>query len=179
MSGVDNGADADLRGRHTAIVTGANHGIGAATALALARSGCAVLCAYWRVRDEPDPGIPRAYRDHRAASADAVVAEIQAAGGLAVAVEADLTDATTPGMMFDLAQQRLGPVDILVNNATGWLADTFTPAHDDRFGRSLRQVTHASWARQFAVDAMAAALLISEFAAGTRPAARPGGGSSA
>ncbi len=168
MSGVDNGAD--LRGRHTAIVTGANHGIGAATALALARRGCAVLCAYWRVRDEPDPGIPRAYRDHRAADADAVVAEIQAAGGLAVAVEADLTDAATPGMMFDLAQQRLGPVDILVNNATGWLADTFTPARDDRFGRSLRQVTQASWAQQFAVDAMAAALLIAEFA--SRHAAR-------
>jgi 3-oxoacyl-[acyl-carrier protein] reductase len=35
-----------------AIVTGANHGIGAATAVALAQRGCAVLCSYLRVHDE-------------------------------------------------------------------------------------------------------------------------------
>ena len=49
---------------HTAIVTGANHGIGAATARALAGRGCAVLCTYLRLADPEDPGIPQAYRDH-------------------------------------------------------------------------------------------------------------------
>jgi 3-oxoacyl-[acyl-carrier protein] reductase len=149
---------------HTAIVTGANHGIGAATALALARQGCGVMCAFWRVRDAPDPGIPQAYRDHRAGGADAVVAEIEAAGGRAIAVEADLADPATPGMLFDLAEQRLGPVDILVNNATGWLADSFKPARADRLGRSLQPVTHATWSQQFGIDAMAPALMIGEFA---------------
>jgi 3-oxoacyl-[acyl-carrier protein] reductase len=47
---------------HVAIVTGANHGIGAATARALAASGCAVLCSFWRVHDPADPGTPEAYR---------------------------------------------------------------------------------------------------------------------
>ena len=45
-------------GRALAIVTGANHGIGAATALALARAGCAVVCTYLRVHDDVDPGDP-------------------------------------------------------------------------------------------------------------------------
>jgi 3-oxoacyl-[acyl-carrier protein] reductase len=148
----------------TAIVTGANHGIGAATAVALARQGCSVMCTYLRIQDEFDPGTPQAYRDHRAGTADAVTAEIEAAGGRAVAIEADLSDPATPARLFDTAEDQLGPVDILINNATGWLADTFRPAGTDRHGRSLQPVTAATWSRQFSVDAMAAALLISEFA---------------
>jgi 3-oxoacyl-[acyl-carrier protein] reductase len=46
---------------HTAIVTGVNHGIGAATAQALARRGCAVLCTFLRVDDPADPGEVIAY----------------------------------------------------------------------------------------------------------------------
>ena len=149
---------------HTAIVTGANHGIGAATAVALAERGCAVLCSFLRVQDSFDPGIPQEYRDHRAGTADAVVTQIRAKGGRAAAIEADLSDPATPAALFDAAENELGPVDILVNNATGWLADTFRPATADRIGRSLQPVTAASWTQQFSVDAMAPALLIGEFA---------------
>ncbi len=149
---------------HTAIVTGANHGIGAATAAALARRGCAVLCSFMRLDDAVDPGTPQAYRDHRAQDADLVVTQIRADGGRAVAVEADLSDPTTPAALFDAAEEQLGPVDILVNNATGWLSDTFVPSATDRHGRLLQPVTAATWGQQFKVDAMAAALMISEFA---------------
>ncbi|HEY2443816.1 MAG TPA: SDR family oxidoreductase [Streptosporangiaceae bacterium] len=158
---------------HTAIVTGANHGIGAATALALAGRGCAVLCTFLRVDDPDDPGIPQAYRDHRAQDAAAVIARIRDGGGRAVAVEADLSDPASPALLFDTTEEQFGPVDVLVNNATGWLADTFaaTPATTattattaDRLGRSLQPVTAGTWTRQFTVDAMAAALMISEFA---------------
>jgi 3-oxoacyl-[acyl-carrier protein] reductase len=149
---------------HTAIVTGANHGIGAATATALARNGCAVLCTFLRVSDPADPGTPQVYREHRAHDADRVVAGIREGGGRALAVEADLSDPAVPAMLFDAAEEHLGPVDILVNNATGWLADTFTPSGTDSLGRSLQPVTDATWTRQFAVDAMGAALMIGEFA---------------
>ncbi len=149
---------------HTAIVTGANHGIGAATATALARNGCAVLCTFLRVSDPVDPGTPQAYREHRAYGAERVVAGITEGGGRARAVEADLSDPAVPALLFDAAEEHLGPVDILVNNATGWLADTFTPSGTDSLGRSLQQVTAATWARQFGVDAMGAALMIAEFA---------------
>ena len=149
---------------HTAIVTGANHGIGAATATALARNGCAVLCTFLRMSDPVDPGIPQAYREQRAQGAESVVAGIREGGGRALAVEADLSDPAVPAMLFDTAEEHLGPVDILVNNATGWLADTFTPWGTDRLGRSLQPVTATSWTQQFAVDAMGAALMIGEFA---------------
>jgi 3-oxoacyl-[acyl-carrier protein] reductase len=149
---------------HTAIVTGANHGIGAATAQALARRGCAVLCTFLRVADLEDPGISGRYRDNRASDAAAVVARIEDNGGTAVAVEADLSDPATPARLFDIAEERLGPVDILINNATGWLADTFGAAAIDRVGRSLQPVTATTWTRQFSVDAMGAALMIAEFA---------------
>jgi 3-oxoacyl-[acyl-carrier protein] reductase len=151
-------------GEHTAIVTGANHGIGAAAAEALAWRGCAVLCSFLRVEDPADPGIPQAYREHRMRGAEPVAARIRAGGGRAVAVEADLSDPAAPAALFDAAEAQLGPVDILVNNATGWLADTFAPASQDRLGRALQPVTAQTWRQQFTVDAMAAALLIAEFA---------------
>jgi hypothetical protein len=43
---------------HTAIVTGANHGISAATAQALAQCGCPVLCTFLRFDNPDDPGTP-------------------------------------------------------------------------------------------------------------------------
>jgi 3-oxoacyl-[acyl-carrier protein] reductase len=149
---------------HTAIVTGANHGIGAATAAALARRGCAVLCTFLRLQNPVDPGTPQTYRDHRAQDAGPVVAGIRADGGRALAVEADLSDPATPAMLFDTAEEQLDPIDILVNNATGWLADTFAPSGTDRLGRLVQPVTATTWGQQFTVDAMAAALMIGEFA---------------
>ncbi len=93
-----------------------------------------------------------------------VVAGIRADGGRALAVEADLSDPATPAMLFDAAEEQFGPVDILVNNATGWLADTFAPSGTDRLGRLVQPVTATTWGQQFTVDAMAAALMIGEFA---------------
>ncbi len=149
---------------HTAVITGANHGIGAATALALGQRGCAVLCAYLRIDAPADPGTPDAVRDRRRQDAGPVAAQIRAAGGRALAVEADLSDPASPAVLFNAAEAQLGPVDILVNNATGWVADTFAATDTDRLGRALQPVSAATWRQQFTVDAMAAALLIAEFA---------------
>jgi len=149
---------------HVAIVTGANHGIGAAVAAALASRGIAVLASYLRLEAAPDPGIPEPYRRNRADDAAGVADQIRASGGSVLAVEADLADAATAPMLFDTAERELGAVDILVNNASAWLADTFKTAAVDRFGRSLQPVAAETIDRQFAVDARATALLIAEFA---------------
>ena len=153
---------ADLHG-HVAIVTGANHGIGAATAQKLAASGASVLVTYLRRDEEPDAGTPKAYREQRASGPDALLAEIQAGGGTASAIEADLADPRVPRTLFDAAEASYGPVDILINNASGWVADTFKSTPTDRLGRGLLQVSVETIDRIFAVDARATALLIGEF----------------
>ena len=147
-----------------ALVTGANHGIGAATAIALAEAGAAVLAAYLTLTDDPDPATPHTHRRNRARDAEWVAEAIRGGGGVALAVEADLSDADVPAALFERAEAALGPVRILINNATGWVADTFTAAGDDRLGRRLQPVSAATHDRQFAVDARGGALLIAEFA---------------
>ncbi len=150
---------------HVAIVTGANHGIGAATAERLAADGTAVLIAYLRGRVATDPGTPERYQENRMTDGASVTARIRADGGHAIAVEADLLDPATPGRLFDLAEAELGPVDVLINNATGWAAgDSFRSGTIDPAGRTTATITSELFERTFGVDARAAALLIAEFA---------------
>ncbi|WP_208028495.1 SDR family NAD(P)-dependent oxidoreductase [Rhabdothermincola sediminis] len=89
----------DLSGR-VALITGAGQNLGAEIARVLANNGAAVV-----VNDLfPD-------------RAGAVASAISAAGGMAIAIEADVTDLEAVGQMVSEAEARLGPVDILVNNA--------------------------------------------------------------
>lgn len=120
--------------------------------------------SYFRLDEQPDEGTPESYGLNRAASADHVVAAISDAGGRAASIEADLADPGSAAALFDAAERHFGPVNILVNNASAWLADTFKPATTDRLGRALHPVSAATFDRQFAVDARAGALLIAEFA---------------
>jgi 3-oxoacyl-[acyl-carrier protein] reductase len=158
--------DPGLDGR-VALVTGANHGIGAAAARALSAQGAAVFLTYLRpgpAAHAGEAGLPPEYGQLRADTADHVVERIRDAGGTAASMEADLADPAVPGLLFDRAEAALGPVEILVNNASSWLANSFLPERHDRIGRTLVPVDAASHDRQFAVDARASALLIAEFA---------------
>ena len=84
-----------------AVVTGAGRNIGRAIALQLAEDGAAVVVN------------TRANQ----AEADAVVAEITAKGGQALAAIADISDAAAVDRMVDAAVKRFGRIDFLINNA--------------------------------------------------------------
>lgn len=157
-----------LAGR-VAVVSGANHGIGAATAVQLARLGADVAVTYLAYTPaDHDPGRPPEYRSQREQGPDAVMAAIASAGRRALAVEADLADADTPGRVFAEAEAALGPVSILVNNASGWCKDTFAPDRNDPLGRRREQLSGETALPQLLVDARGGALMIAQLAASVR-----------
>lgn len=153
-----------LEGR-VALVTGANHGIGAATAVALGSLGAKVGLTYLRleVRND-DPDRPSAYAEDRRRDGTGALEAVRAVGGEAVAVEADLGDPTAPASIFDHVEKLLGPVSVLVNNASGWCQDTFGGSAKDPLGRPTGPVTASSADSQLLVDARGSALMIAELA---------------
>jgi 3-oxoacyl-[acyl-carrier protein] reductase len=84
-----------------ALVTGASRGIGAATAIQLARQGCDVVVNYLS----------------RAEAAQAVVRQIESLGRRALAVQADVSDYAQVQRMIEMTVRALGGLQILVNNA--------------------------------------------------------------
>jgi 3-oxoacyl-[acyl-carrier protein] reductase len=90
----------NLKGK-VALVTGASKGLGAAIAKELAARGAAVAVNYSGSKD----------------AAEKVVADIKAAGGKAVAIQANLSDAAAAAPLVEKTVKEFGPIDVLVNNA--------------------------------------------------------------
>ena len=104
-----------------AIVTGASRGIGAAIAQRLARDGFATVVNYSGDK----------------ASANALVKKIETAGGKAIAVKADVSDAAAVRALFDGAEKTFGGVDVLINNAGIMQLAKIADADDAQFDRQI------------------------------------------
>ena len=116
----------NLQGK-AAVVTGASRGVGRATALDLARRGCAVLINYSRSKDE----------------AEAVADEVRQTGAQAELFQGDVADDTACRGMMDAAAKAFGRLDVLVNNAG---TTAFIP-HSD-----MEKVTGEVWERLMQVN---------------------------
>ena len=104
-----------------AVVTGAASGMGRATALLFAAEGAKVAVV-----------------DRAGDACAAVVDEVRAAGGVAVAVAVDLAEGDAPAAAVGAARDALGPIDILVNNAGISLpAPIDDPAYEDAWTATL------------------------------------------
>ena len=115
--------DLDLKDK-VALVTGASHGLGRAIALGLAAEGARVGVNY---RRDPD-------------KAAALVEEIRRHGTDALALPGDVTREPDVIRMFDELESRLGPVDVLVNNAA------YCPT------APVHELTEAEWNYTFQVN---------------------------
>jgi 3-oxoacyl-[acyl-carrier protein] reductase len=163
------------------LVTGANHGIGAATAIAFAREQAMVFLNYLRQS-------PELYRESRESankatttgrayyckmisrSTSEVEEKIHKLGGKCYAWEADLSQPANITRLYDLAEEKLGKIDVLVNNAAFDNPDTFIPRKEleknPLFANEylMHSVSSSSHDQHFAVNSRAVALMMAEYA---------------
>lgn len=104
-----------------AIVTGSSRGIGAATAKRLGREGFAVTINYLT----------------NAELAAEVVRDIEAAGGRAIARQADVADPTAVRALFDANEDAFGGVDVVISNAAIMNVAAFAEFEDAAFDRMI------------------------------------------
>jgi 3-oxoacyl-[acyl-carrier protein] reductase len=158
--------DPKLKNR-VALITGANHGIGAASAKALARQGAKVFISYLRLGEDYVRDREKAYEQAQSSTADEVLQEIRESGGIAEAYEADLSDSTTIPELFNQAEKIFGPVEILINNAAFCNPDTFDPnttTQEAKTGLVTNTLTAEKYEKHFVVNTRATALMMEEFA---------------
>ncbi len=114
-------APSSLTGKR-ALVTGSSRGIGADTVGYLAQAGASVVINY----------------RNKEARARKLADSIEASGGTALVVGADLTDPASVATMFDTVRERLGGLDILVLNASGGMESGMEPDYAMKLNRDAQ-----------------------------------------
>ena len=148
--------DYGLSGK-VALITGASRriGIGASVALELAKAGCNIFTTWYSPYDK------LAFGKDSSTEAQEILEAVRSQGVNADGMQADLSNPQIPALLFNTAEKALGPVDILINNATYSInADIYT-------------LTAELMDAHYAVNLRGTVLLCAEFA--RRHNGRPGG----
>ena len=165
--------DPQLSGK-IVLLTGANHGIGAASARAFARQGAHLFITFYR---EAIPysetelaqgrvsteGGPLRYAALQQQPVEPLLEELHRLGVRCAAWETDLGEAENIPRLFDRCQAELGAVDVLVNNHTYCVLETFDPARVTDQGFPVTLPTAEIIDAHFTINARAYALLIKEY----------------
>jgi len=165
--------DPQLAGK-VVLVTGANHGIGAATARTFAEQKARVFLACYRNPSKYTPeqlnaaraagiGGPLLYEARQQEPPGPLVEEIVKNGGTAVCLEIDLANPANIPKLFDRCEQELGEVDVLVNNHTYCVLDTFDPARETNEGFAVHLTNSENIDASFAINSRAYALMMTEY----------------
>lgn len=162
-----------LKGK-VALITGANHGIGAATALALGNQGVKVFASFFRPppqysetelkkAEEAGLGGDVLYRAMQQKPIEYLVNQFEEADMKISVLEADLADETNISKLFDACEKELGPVDILINNHTHCVLETFDPEQTSKDGRGVFLPTSSSIDAHFAINSRAYVLMMQTY----------------
>ena len=165
--------DPQIAGK-VALVTGANHGIGAATARAFAAQGARVYLAFYREPCEytleqlgsaRESGIGGAllHRANQQQTTDPLVTQLRDRGATVASCELDLSIPDHIPLLYDRCEGDLGPVDILVNNHTYCDLDTFDPAAQTSEGFGIHLISASDVDANCAVNTRSYALMMSEY----------------
>jgi 3-oxoacyl-[acyl-carrier protein] reductase len=157
--------DAELEGK-IVLITGANHGIGAATAIAFAKQKAKIFATYLRINNNERNDTPD-YKNNQAKDANEVIGQIRSLDGVVKSLEADLSDVSKIPLLFDTAEKTVGPIDVLVNNAAYCVPDTFEfnkNTVEESTGMLSSIFSSSSHDEHFAINSRAVALMMKEFA---------------
>jgi len=165
--------DPKIEGR-VVLITGANHGIGAAAARALAVQGARVFITFFRepcgldssrLENAKESGIGGVllYRANQQQTTDPLIQDVRAFGATVASEEFDLSSTENISVLFDRCEKELGPVDILVNNHTYCAPDTFDPATETDQGFGIQRISALGMDMNFAVNTRSYAMMMAEY----------------
>lgn len=163
------------------LITGTNnpYGIGAGIAKAFAEEKAKIFLHYFRVtkklstdnKDNVNAPGDKFYYQQSTKDINETLEMIKKIGAEVYSWEIDLSDATKIPELFNKAEEKFGKVDILVNNAAHWEADTFIPKTQEVRNKLVElwadrpdMITDKSFNNIFNVNVRASVLLIKEFA---------------
>ncbi|NVM03692.1 MAG: SDR family oxidoreductase [Candidatus Helarchaeota archaeon] len=172
--------DTGLKGK-TAIITGANnpYGIGAAIARLLASQGVNIFLHYYShdvnfpISESPNSQNTTGlyfYFEQQKKNADEVIKSVQEFGVQVASIEGDLSKLDLVKDMFSNAEKKFGEINILVNNAADYMADTFLPEEVLKDEQPLWEngpikstISKESFERHFSVNCRAVSISMAEF----------------